>query len=130
MTRSLSSSHLDQTYDDDYYWYLDDPEFHKHILTRLAALVNNFGPRVLDCGCGEGQLAKHIRKGVEYVGLEGSEVALQRAAKLYPQFDFVQGRIEYTRIESKFNCIVFGGVLECLIAHESGTDWKSEKFRK
>ena len=111
LNHNLSQDHLDKTYQSDYYWYLKSPEFSQTFLKPLGNICNELGGHVLDVGCGEGQLYRHIN--VEYTGIDASSIAIERAKETWPG-DFRVARFE-TWEEQGFDTVVFGGVLSVIV---------------
>jgi len=135
LLRNIPNERLEEMYgDEDYYWYLKSPEFTRVFLKTIASRIhtlilkriNTTGDthlklNVLDVGCGEGWLANVLDNGiVNYVGIEGSLKALEKAAIRYPHSLFLQTRIEEATkyLFGKFDLIVFGGILDVLIKPE------------
>ena len=111
-----STNELNEVYSDDYYWYLYSPEFREAFHKPIADWVNNKNYNCLDVACGEGWLAPLITS--EYLGIDGSEVAISRAKELYPDKEFLVGRIEEPPVEKQFDAVIFGGIFLVLIKPE------------
>ena len=123
LQRDLDQKHLDGCYEDHYYDYLcttyDAP------LQAAAILLNNItgkgdGGHVLDVGCGQGQLCKFLKKERRYYGFDASSVAVGRARADYEEGErrFEVGRIESHSVNERFEAIMFGNVLHCIVAFE------------
>lgn len=113
---------LNRLYQEDYYWYLESAPFINKFGRAIAAWVQELGDSVLDLGCGTGWLAGLLPGEYSYVGLDGSQVAIERARKKYPKRKFINYRIERL-VElgntlpgiDKFDTLVLGGMLETLV---------------
>lgn len=119
---------LQKLYEDDYYWYLRSPEFQDTFLSRIGWLCNFYtgsSGRILDVGCGEGQLAEYIgRTFNRYYGFDGSVTAIRKNREIGGRL--LQGRIEDPPFDPKryrFDVVVFGGILEVLIKPERRLDF-------
>jgi SAM-dependent methyltransferase len=70
---------------------------------------------LLDVGCGIGYMAERLRRelpGLErVVGLDISETAVTRAAKMFPDVEFVSGTLDNLRLEERFEVVVSKDVL-------------------
>jgi SAM-dependent methyltransferase len=65
--------------------------FDRELLDRFAARVRDLGP-VCDVGCGPGQVARYLHdRGVKVCGLDLSPAMVERARRLSPEIEFVQG---------------------------------------
>lgn len=110
---------LKELYDNDYYWYLRSQEFGDTFLRTIGTIASVLGDlpkKVLDIGCGEGQLAQFIECG--YFGFDGSETAIARAEQRYKgqPIDFAVGRFENPpALGCPITTAIFGGVLEVLV---------------
>lgn len=117
-----SPEELKDLYDKDYYWYLRNEQFCNKFLKRIGAVASMLGTipkKVLDVGCGEGQLAQYIECG--YYGFDGSKSAIARAKSRYrdQSIDFEVARFEDPPVTGcTFTTAVFGGILEVLIKPE------------
>lgn len=88
--------------------------YHKHVVIPNVLKFIKEKDRVLDLACGQGILARHLPKGVEYVGVDISK-SLIEAAKKYDRKPghsyFVRDITKSINIEKKgFSCAV------CLLA--------------
>lgn len=76
----------------------DEPVLRYHrIVAELAAEAAPIGGRVLDVGCGPGQILgqlQALRDDLELVGIDGDEECLRRAARRCPTATLVQGDLE------------------------------------
>lgn len=126
MKRDIDQFRLDQMYNENYYWYLDHPEFHRAFLQPIAARTERYGGWVMDVGCGLGQLATNLNHD-SYLGIDGSMEAVRKAAERHPLKLWVCSRIEEfpqnVVSPTLFDTIVFGGVIWCLIEPESYLDF-------
>jgi len=116
----VTAEKLDETFRSNYYSYLHSEEFEKTFLTRVGAQINLRGRSCLDVGCGEGWLSKFVNNNISYVGIEGSKVAVGRAAVKYPHRTFLVDRIDKYpfHCSGTFDTIVFGGILDVYIEPE------------
>lgn len=55
---------------------------------KLLAQEKNTHPHLLDLACGQGVLARHLPKGVKYLGVDGSASLIQYAKKYSPKSQF------------------------------------------
>ena len=64
--------------------------YHKSVIlpSSLKLLDLKKGESLLDLGCGQGVLFRHLPKGIEYLGIDGSEKLIQEAKRLSPSADF------------------------------------------
>lgn len=80
---------------DPYAVEVDDPFHRRRLEATLALLARGLtaeGPRVLDCGCGEGHITGAIQRafpGAEVSGLDCSSSAIARAVGRHPAIDFI-----------------------------------------
>ena len=76
----------------------DEPVLRYHrIVAELTAEVAPIGGRVLDVGCGPGQILgqlQALRNDLELVGIDGDEECLRRAARRCPTATLIQGDLE------------------------------------
>lgn len=114
-------------YDKDYYWYLRSQAFSDMFLSKIgcvASLLGKYPKKVLDVGCGEGQLAQYVSCG--YLGFDGSKSAIDRALNRYrgQPLSFEVARFEDPpMVGGVFTTAVFGGVLEVLVKPEHRLDF-------
>jgi 2-polyprenyl-3-methyl-5-hydroxy-6-metoxy-1,4-benzoquinol methylase len=93
--------------------------YHGSVRNDLLELVPSKAQRVLDVGCGSGQLGAAVkqRTGAQVVGIEINEQAAATAASVLDQV--ICGSIEeesaWQKLEESFDCIIFGDVLEHLV---------------
>jgi len=103
------------------------------LLERLAALADRTshgnGPRVLDVGCGEGQLAAELeRGGARVLGIDVAEEALRRARERHPGLELalVTERAPWPLADASFDVVWAGDTIE----HVADTaSWLSEVRR-
>jgi trans-aconitate methyltransferase len=70
------------------------------------------GERVLDLGCGTGDLAEAIaRRGATVVGLDASPETVRAARTKYPHLAFAVGRAEAFRAEQPFDAVFSNAAL-------------------
>lgn len=79
---------------------------------------------LLDVGCGVGYMAERLRREIpelnRVVGLDISETAVARAAKMFPDIEFVSGTMDTVRLEERFEVVVSKGVLWYVLDNLSG----------
>jgi SAM-dependent methyltransferase len=105
--------------EEDYYWYLRSHQFSETFLKEIGRIVNHFPGAVLDIGCGEGQLAEHIT--VPYTGIDACQEAIYKAQARFAAENRTFGVVRLENFEAEilggpFDTIVFGGILEVLVA--------------
>jgi len=78
----------------------------------LELLQPQSGERILDVGCGTGQLTAEIAKsGAHVVGLDNSEDMLRQARENYPALKFVLGDAAKFRFEEPFDAVFSNAAL-------------------
>jgi SAM-dependent methyltransferase len=78
----------------------------------LELLEPRGGERILDVGCGTGQLTAEIAKsGAHVVGLDNSEEMLRQARQNYPALTFVIGDATGFRFEEAFDAVFSNAAL-------------------
>lgn len=115
-----SPDELAGLYREDYYWYLRSEEFGRAFLSIVAEEAARDCERLLDVGCGEGQLSRYWPH--EYVGFDGSAVAVANGRIANPLADLRVGRIEDPPDVGPCDAVVFGGILEVLVRPEHRVD--------
>ena len=74
------------------------------------------GERILDLGCGPGQLtAKIAERGAEVVGLDASAEMIGQARQNYPQLQFVLQDAAAMRFESQFDAVFSNAALHWML---------------
>jgi len=125
LLRNQPDAHLNDVYGErDYYWYLRSPEFQETFLKPIGNEVNKIGGTCLDVGCGEGWLSPFIDGG--YLGIDASSEAIttarERCTRPDNEHEFGIARIEdfptFAAEHYHFDCIIFGGIIYCLIKPE------------
>jgi len=72
------------------------------ILPEVLRLLNlKKGESLLDLGCGQGVLFRHLPKGVDYVGVDASEALIKEAQRLSPGAFYTADATEPLPIEKK-----------------------------
>ncbi len=80
--------------------------------TLLELLQPRAGERILDVGCGTGQLTADIaRSGAEVIGLDNSAEMLAEARKNFPQIEFVIGDAASFRFPGQFDAVFSNAAL-------------------
>lgn len=109
---------LSRIYQEDYYDYLSSAAFETFFLSPIASILNNFAGSVIDVGCGEGCIASLLDCS-RYLGIDGSSVAIERAKQgSFSYANFTVARIEDYQPQEQFDCVLFGGIMEVLVAPE------------
>ncbi len=114
-----SPTELDRIYEENYYIYLHGPEFHRAFLSVVGLFATQHGSRCLDVGCGEGWLAPYVLS--DYVGIDGSSVAIYRAKRNnLSHKEFHVRRIESPGLRDyRFDLAIFGNLFTTCIKAES-----------
>lgn len=75
--------------------------YHQHIiLPRLLPLLDR-PKKILDIGCGQGVLARHLPKGTPYVGIDSSPSLIKKARQLSRHPFLVQDALEPFTLDQK-----------------------------
>lgn len=106
-------------FEDDYYSYLELPENATRYIPVVYFLDEAFKQQsfsLLDLGCGNGALAKHLPNSCDYLGVDHSELAIERCLELYPNKKFIcqdlSGLMPKLASENqKFDAVVLSGLL-------------------
>lgn len=127
MVRNHAASHLSHVHTDNgYYAYLNTPEYARDILSNIAGMIPE-GFSILDVGCGIGGMAHTVGER-KYNGIDGSEVAIQKAKKTFAghkNITFEFARIEnyqWTGKPGVWNTLVFGGIFLTMFKKSSWVD--------
>jgi trans-aconitate methyltransferase len=71
------------------------------------------GEKILDLGCGTGELANEIAKmGAEVVGIDASSHMIEKARKKYPYISFFVDRSETFRTQERYDAIFSNAALD------------------
>lgn len=89
---------------------------HSFVWVMAANLIESLNPqpgeRILDVGCGTGQLTADIaRSGATVIGLDSSGEMLAEARKNYPRLQFVQGDAAGFQFTEPFDAVFSNAVL-------------------
>jgi SAM-dependent methyltransferase len=85
---------------------------HEAGLPVLDALAPRPGERILDLGCGTGELTRAIADaGSEVVGLDASTPMIEQARRAYPELDFRFGRGEELGFDREFDAVFSNAAL-------------------
>jgi trans-aconitate methyltransferase len=78
----------------------------------VELLAPQAGERILDLGCGTGQLMAEIAEaGVEVIGMDNSPEMIAEARRLYPQFPFQQADAHDFETDEPFDAVFSNAVL-------------------
>ena len=73
-------------------------------------LLNNESKRVLEIGCGSGNLAPYfLNAGYQYVGLDLSQEMLDIAKEMTPKGEFVRSDMREIHLTRKFDAVIISG---------------------
>ena len=78
------------------------------------------GERILDIGCGLGQLTAQIAaSGAEVVGLDSSRAMVDEACRLYPELEFRLGDVQCLELDETFDAVFSNAALHWIRTPES-----------
>ncbi|WGV27736.1 methyltransferase domain-containing protein [Halotia branconii] len=117
----------EERFQDDYYSYFESVENTTRYTPAASFLDNAFKKQsfsVLDLGCGNGALTKYLPERCDYLGVDHSELAIDKCLKLYPNKNFVTKDLssffsELVESNHKFDAVVLAGLLFHSIDKES-----------
>ncbi|MEA5596191.1 class I SAM-dependent methyltransferase [Rivularia sp. UHCC 0363] len=109
----------EERFQDDYYSYLESPENTPRYKPTVCFLNDAFPEEsfsLLDLGCGNAALCKYLPERCDYLGIDHSELAIERCLKLFPQRKFVAADLsvklaQMVEQNQKFDAIVMAGLL-------------------
>ncbi|MGB3654359.1 MAG: class I SAM-dependent methyltransferase [Rivularia sp. (in: cyanobacteria)] len=109
----------EERFQDDYYSYFESPENAPRYKPTVSFLNDAFPQEsfsLLDLGCGNAALCKYLPERCDYLGIDHSELAIERCLKLYPQNKFVAADLsvklpQMVEENQKFDAIVMAGLL-------------------
>lgn len=115
--------HLDGLFVEDSLWYLKSPEFVAAYLKPLSDIINHIGLPCLDVGCAEGWACERLK--VQYTGIDGSQLAIDKAKKKYRNKTFHLARIEDPVLPEPhdFGTILMGGIFSINVRPEFHYDF-------
>jgi len=109
-------AHVDAYADDRERWISRNAYFHADDVRYMRFLVPE-GLRVLDCGCGVGDLLQALKPSYG-VGVDLSAKMIDHARQRHPQLEFVAGDVEdpatFERIKGPFDVIVLSDTIGAL----------------
>ncbi len=114
-------------FEDDYYSYFELPESATRY-TPVAYFLNEAIKQgtfsLLDLGCGNGALSKYLPERCDYLGVDHSELAIERCLKLYPNRKFLCQDLsvalpKLAEQNQKFDAVVLAGLLFHTVDKES-----------
>ncbi len=86
----------------------------------LQMLNPQIGERILDLGCGTGELTDQIHQsGAQIVGMDNSSEMIQSARTKYPQLNFVIGDAEDFLFKSPFHAIFSNATLHWVLNYSA-----------
>jgi trans-aconitate methyltransferase len=89
----------------------------------IELLAPRPGERILDLGCGTGQLTSDIAmSGASVVGLDKSRDMLQQATQNYPELTFVEGDAADFRFEEPFDAVFSNAALHWVKDHGAAVE--------
>jgi trans-aconitate 2-methyltransferase len=92
----------------------------EHGASIVQWLSPNSGERILDLGCGTGQLTASIAEtGAEVVGIDSSATMLAEARQNYPEIEFVHADAHEFHFDKPFDAVFSNAVLH----------WISDPYR-
>ncbi|MGB6298619.1 MAG: class I SAM-dependent methyltransferase [Rivularia sp. (in: cyanobacteria)] len=109
----------EERFQDDYYSYLESPENTPRYKPTVCFLNDAFAEEsfsLLDLGCGNAALCKYLPERCDYLGIDHSDLAIERCLKLFPQNKFVAADLsvklpQMVEENQKFDAIVMAGLL-------------------
>lgn len=109
----------EERFEDDYYSYLELPENASRYKPAACFLDDAFKEQsfsLLDMGCGNGALSKHLPARCDYLGIDHSESAIEHCLKIYPNRKFAAKDLsvllsELASENKKFDAVVLAGLL-------------------
>ncbi|MDZ8026737.1 MAG: class I SAM-dependent methyltransferase [Nostoc sp. DedQUE11] len=109
----------EERFEDDYYSYFQAPENFTRYTPTSSFLDEIFQEKpfsLLDLGCGNAALSKYLPNRCDYLGVDHSELAIEKCLKLYPNRKFVAKDLslflsELVEKNQKFDAVVLAGLL-------------------
>ncbi|MEB3101473.1 trans-aconitate 2-methyltransferase [Ferviditalea candida] len=96
----------------------------------LQILKPAAGEKILDLGCGTGDLADEMTKlGADVTGLDASEEMISRAREKYPELRFIIGRAESFRAEEPYDAVFSNAALHWVKDAKGATESIWEALR-
>ena len=90
------------------------------LVLKAAEFCKTDKPKVLELGCGDGQLAVMLaKKGFDVTGIDISPTAVEWAKERTDKAQFIEGDVLYTGLESgSFDIIIDSYCLHCIIGED------------
>jgi len=114
--RRVRALEWDKEFDDGCWEYLKNDQQAPRYEAILAILNDSTtSPAILDVGCGEGILVDYLKRGQidfsDYLGLDISGQAINKARERHPEVKFDKADVEKQLPDSKYDIIIFN---ECV----------------
>lgn len=90
------------------------------ILATIRRIKNNRKLKILDFGCGNGDLTNLLSKYGQITGIDLSDEAIKIAKKKYPHINFICSSVFDMTKQNKYDLIVSSEVIEHLTREEQG----------
>jgi trans-aconitate methyltransferase len=86
-------------------------------------LAPKSGEKILDLGCGTGQLTNELASfGVDVIGMDSSQEMVDKAKENYPHLDFVRGNASDFEYQSSFDAVFSNAVLHWVFPPERAVE--------
>jgi trans-aconitate methyltransferase len=92
----------------------------QHGASLLELLAPQPGERILDLGCGTGQLTEQIAKmNAEVIGIDAAFSMIEKAKQNYPQLQFAIANAENFQVDALFDAVFSNAVLHWVLEPEA-----------